>query len=611
MSIQQQRSFLENISPFNELDNGLLNDIAGALDVVYFQMGESFEITPSESAFLYFVIKGRVTEFDGAGRHQATYGSNTFFGEAVLLKQVKTLSYEVTEEAILYRLPADIFANCLQSEAVKGFFVDDITTKLNKRHSQLQAESSSEMMMASVSQAPLNALFILSENTSIKECVAQLNLAKTDACIVENAQAEQGIVTGTDLLNALAVAAVPLDSPIGPWASYPVVSVHQFDYLFNALLKMTQHHINRLVVRNDQGLIGFLHQKELMSLFANQSGLVTFSIQKAQDMPSLQAAMLQIESLISSLFNRGVKAHYIAKLVNALHRKVIEKVVKICDESGKFNRACFLVMGSEGRAEQILRTDQDNALLLPDDIAVSPAELQAYTQRLTNALVELGFPRCPGNIMVSNPRWSQTVSDFQEMIKAWLREPSEEAFMNLSIFIDAEAVTGDVLLLRRTQEMVLNWIAAHPQFLSHFAKPVLQFDTPVSFFGSLVTETKNHEAKIDLKRGGIFAIVHGVRCLAMEKKITKTNTHWRIKALMDKKVLTDSFGLELGETLNYLNSLRLESMLHQKQSMDEMDNFIRVDRLSPQQQALLKDSFLVVNRFKKLVEHHFKLHQVF
>lgn len=611
MSIQQQRSFLENIAPFNELSNGLLNEISGALDVVYFQMDESFEITLSESAFLYFVIKGRVTEFDTAGRHQATYVSNTFFGDAVLLKQVESLKYDVTEEAILYRLPQENFTFRLQSDAVKSFFVDDITTKLNKRHSQLQAESSSEMMMASVSQAPLNALFILPENTSIKDCVAQLNLAKTDACIVENAQGEQGIVTGTDLLNALAVAAVPLDSPIGSWASYPVVSVHQFDYLFNALLKMTQHHINRLVVRNDQGLIGFLHQKELMSLFANQSGLVTFSIQKAEDMPSLQAAMLQIESLISSLFNRGVKAHYIAKLVNALHRKVIEKVVKICDENAKFNQACFLVMGSEGRAEQILRTDQDNALLLPDDSVATPIEIQAYTQRLTAALVDLGFPRCPGNIMVSNPLWSQKVSDFQEMIKAWLRTPTEEAFMNLSIFMDAEAVSGDATLLQKTKKMVLNWMAGHPQFLSHFAKPVLQFDTPVSFFGSLVTETKNQEAKIDLKRGGIFAIVHGVRCLAMEKGITKTNTHWRIKALMDQKILTESFGLELGETLNYLNSLRLESMLHQKQSMDELDNFVRVGRLSSQQQVLLKDSFLVVNRFKKLLEHHFKLHQVF
>ncbi|BBP43607.1 putative nucleotidyltransferase substrate binding domain-containing protein [Thiosulfativibrio zosterae] len=610
MSIQQQRQFIENIAPFNELSQLLLNDMAGAVDVVYFQMGASFEISLSENAFLFFVIKGRVAEFDSAKRHQATYGAHTFFGEAVLLKQEDRLFYEVTEEAILYRLPQDIFLACLTSESVKSFFVDDITTKLNKHHSQLQAESSSEMMMASVSQAPLKKLVILPQTTSIKACVMALNEANTDACIVEGDEGQQGIVTITDLLNALALKDAPLSSAIGSLANYPVVSVHQFDYLFNALLKMTQHHINRLAVRSDTGLIGFLHQKELMSMFANQSGLVTFSIQQADDLETLKTAMGQIDSLVASLFNRGVKTHYIAKLVNALHRKVIEKVVQICDKNNQFNQACFLVMGSEGRAEQVLRTDQDNALLLPDALEYSTAELQAYTDALTQALVTLGFPRCSGNIMVCNPLWSKKFTEFNTMIKDWLRSPNENTFMNLAIFVDAEPVCGDEQLLLDTKKMLLDWIAGHKQFLSHFAKPVLQFETPVSFFGSLVTENIKQESKIDLKKGGIFPIVHGVRCLAMERGITKNNTHWRIKALMDQKVLTEKFGLELGETLNYLNSLRLEAMLFQQQAGLEMDNFVRVDRLTQQQQGLLKESFLVVNRFKKLIEHHFKLHHV-
>lgn len=610
MSIQQQLQFLKNISPFSQLPTPLLTQAAQALDVVYFQMHETFHIQSSENAYLFFIIKGRISEFDAENRHQATYGLHSFLGESVLLKQTACLNYQVEEEAILYRLPQVVFSNCLQEAEFQSFFIDDITTKLNKYHNQLQAESSGEMMMASVAQAPLNKALRLPDYTDIQSCVKQMHTQQTDACIVDNTQGEQGIVTITDLVNALALYEAPLSSPIGPWAKFPVITVDQFDFLFNALLKMTHHHINRLAVRSDSNIIGFLHQKELMSLFANQSGLVSFSIQQANDLPSLKTCSEQIETLISSLVNRGVKTHYIAKLVNTLHQKIIQKVIQLVDQTAQLHQACFIVMGSEGRSEQVLRTDQDNALLLPDHLNIPPQELQRLTQSITDALIYLGFPPCPGNIMVCNPVWAKTLGNFKSTIKDWLRAPNDQAFINLSIFVDAQAVYGDENLLQAAKNTLQSLISGHPHFLVHFAKSALQFETPVSILGNLVSDKHHQEPQIDLKKGGIFPIVHGVRCLAMEQGITQTNTHWRIKALMDKGILSQSFGFELGETLNYLNTLRLEAMLALKQTGKPLDNFIRLNQLTPAQQNLLKASFGVVNRFKKRLEHHFQIHRV-
>jgi CBS domain-containing protein len=151
---------------------------------------------------------------------------------------------------------------------------------------------------------------------------------------------------------------------------------------------------------------------------------------------------------------------------------------------------------------------------------------------------------------------------------------------------------------------------------------VLQFATPVSFFGGLRTEKSSGTEFMDIKKGGIFPIVHGVRCYALEKQIAPTNTHWRIKALMDLGVFEKSFGIELGETLNFLNTLRLESMLKQVNLLgvnggnesDAIsavpDNYIDVGNLSHLQQDLLKQSLGVVEGFKKRVTQHFKLHEV-
>lgn len=607
MSHVEQIQFLKSIHPFDRLDDQGLTEAAQALDVVYFPLDAPIPLDTKENAFLYIVIKGRVAECqtDSATSQCALYGLNAQFGAAILLdQQAQALHYHALEETLVYRMPAQVFHRLLTHNIeFEAFYFNDITEKLSHFHRQLQTESSSEAMMDAVKIAPLHALVEIEMSTSIRECVEQMEAHKTDACLVRDGDA-YGVVTSSDLLRGLAIHGFDLSGSVADLVSFPVITIHQNDYLFNALLKMTRYGVDRLMVRNKDGFIGVLHQKELMSLFANQSGLVMLTLERAQSFEDLKKVTQQIDSLVAGLSNKGVKTHYIAKLVNELHRKLQAKLWQILDSDGHFNQVTFIVMGSEGRSEQVVRTDQDNAVIY--DAQVCPDALAQFCQNYSARLIDLGFPPCPGNIMVSNPAWRMTIDGFDRQIKQWFDNPSLEDFMNLAILADAQTVIGDDTRLQQVKQILQQQLAKRPMFLAQFARAVLQFETPIGLFGRLITQ-KDDGHSIDLKKGGIFPIIHGIRCLALELGIEKTNTHWRIRELINAHVFDETFGVELGETLNFLNTLRLQAMLEKKAKGLPVDNLIETDHLSHFHQDLLKDSFNVVNQFKKVIQQHFKL----
>lgn len=609
--MNQILDFLKQVLPFNQLGEDWLLEASEALDTVYFPEDSMIPLDADKNPFIYFVIKGRVVEFDSAdARHpQAYFLEYAQFGAARLLDETSSAVYQAQEETILYRMPFSCFRRLLQhNKDFEQFYQQDITEKLTRLHRQLQHEASSRTMMELVRVAPLHALVELDSSTSIKTCVEKMHEFTTDACLIRH-EDQVGVVAASDLLRGLALYGADLDAPVLELTSFPVISIHQDDYLFNALIKMTQYGIDRLMVRDDAGFIGVLHQKELMSLFANQSGMVMMTLNRATSMDELRDVSQQIDALVQGLSNKGVKTHYIAKLVNELQRKMQAKLWQIMDEVGRFGDATLVVMGSEGRSEQVVRTDQDNALIVDEKTAALP-DFAEFCEDYTKNLIELGFPPCPGQIMVSNPIWRLSERAFELQVRSWFEQPSLETFMNISILFDAQVVRGDESRLAVLKRRLFKEVEQNKHFLSQFARSVVQFETPIGLFGRLITQADKKGHSIDLKKGGIFPIVHGVRCLAIEKGIEKTNTHWRIRELIKHKVLDEKFGIELGETLDFLNTLRLEAMLDKYTAGLEVDNSINPDTLSSLQQDLLKESLGVVNKFKKTIHYHFKLDRV-
>jgi CBS domain-containing protein len=310
--------------------------------------------------------------------------------------------------------------------------------------------------------------------------------------------------------------------------------------------------------------------------------------------------------LVQSLSSKGVKVRYISKLVSELNAKMMQKVFEFCVPENLRHECVLLIMGSEGRGEQLLRTDQDNALIISDD---SNADFTPYMEAFNKHLGLLGFPQCSGNVMVTNSYWRRKESAYKSLIDSWIDTLDHEALRALSIFIDAKAIAGEQQLFLHVKSYLLARFDGHDDNLAHIAKAALEFDTPISHIFGFVFGSNEHKSELDIKKGGIFAIVHGIRTLALEYKIENTNTIERIKELNNRGVFDKKFATELMEAFDTLLSIRLHYQLKQPDPMVNK-NYINPEKLEKIERDLLKESFKVVNTFKKFLIYHFHLNMV-
>ena len=225
-----------------------------------------------------------------------------------------------------------------------------------------------------------------------------------------------GMFTTTDLRDALlrrdapgrARAAV---DPVREVAQFDLISVNADGELFEALLLMIRHRVHRVLVRDGEAIVGVLSQLDLMSFVSNHSHIIALQIEQAECVADLKAAALQMDGLVALLHSGGVKVEVISSMVRVLNAQVFARLWSFVAPADLVRNSCLLVMGSEGRGEQILKTDQDNALLLRDGFVCD--DLAAVAEHFNTALIEFGYPRCPGDIMLTNPLWCAPLAEFR------------------------------------------------------------------------------------------------------------------------------------------------------------------------------------------------------
>jgi CBS domain-containing protein len=265
---------------------------------------------------------------------------------------------------------------------------------------------------------------------------------------------------------------------------------------------------------------------------------------------------------------------------------------------------CLVVMGSEGRGEQIVKIDQDNGLIMRDSL--DWPECQETMERYTKALVDLGFPKCPGQVMVNNPFWVQPISAWTQRMRDWVAKADNDSLLNLSISMDAYPVAGNKALFKTSRNWLLRELKQQPRFLSSFAEVALVFETPLNFLGGI----RDRAAGVDVKKGGTFPIVHGVRVLAMQYQVAETNTYKRIESLVKLGVLPQRLGSELMESFSLLQWFRLAHHLKQQEqecSVEELNNDVNLGALDRLEKDLLRQSFQVVKDFKKHLSLRYRL----
>jgi CBS domain-containing protein len=455
--------------------------------------------------------------------------------------------------------------------------------------------------MAKVTDIYLHKACLVDEDSSILEALKRQNELKAKVIIVEKSSGYE-IVTDTDLKQKVLLVGLDVDEKISKISTSGIISIDVNDFLFNALLLMTHNEIKRVVVTDDSKIIGVLEQLDLLSYFANHSHLIAVQIDKASSIDDLRDIQNDLNNLIMVLKTKGVKTRYITKLVSTLNIKIYKKIYLMVIPKELEDKCCLVVLGSEGRGEQVIKTDQDNALIIKDGVDVDLFKEPMI--KLNSYLLELGFPKCKGDVMISNEFWRRDVQSYKNLIKSLANSMDEAKLQTLSIILDAQAAAGNKELLDEVLSFLYSNFHSRDDVLAHMAKSVLNFETPLSMFSSFVTE-KTHNDKLDIKKGGIFALVHGIRTLSLEYEVRSTNTIERIKELNNKGVIDKNFATELIESFDSLSALRLHA-----QSLDKDENYLNPSKLEKNQRDLLKDSFKIVNKFKKFMSFHFHLNMV-
>ena len=611
--MQEQKKFISNIHPFNNLNTFELDNLVEDLDIVYFKANSIVQAQDSNPEFLYFVLKGLIQEIND-DEVLSVYSKGEIFDSVSLIKNHSKNSFVAIEESICYALKKERFMQILSSnQQLENYFFQSISDKLNNNILNEKNKDMANIMIAKVKDAKVHKAVIVDTNKTIFEAAKIIKQEKIPTLLLKDEAGEMYIVTDSDFRQKVILNRMDYDDLVVKIASKGLIYINEDDFLFNAQLQMAKHGLKRVVVKNDHDeIVGILDQISLSSFFATNTFAVSNQIINAETLEELKEASHSFIKIIKSLNAKGVKIEFISKLINQLNKKLLDKLYKILAPKELIGKSCLVVMGSEGRAEQILRTDQDNALIISDDCSISEEKLREFTHLFTETLVDFGFPRCEGNIMVSNPYWCRKQSDFKELIYEWVNSPSGDNFMNIAIFYDALCVSGDIEIIKELKNYLFKISSNSQSFYTNFARVINSFDVPLGFFDGFVFNSKDekHKDEIDIKRGGIFIIVQGIRSLSIQNRVLNTNTIKRINSLKELKVLDDESAKELIMAFNILNSLKLKASLEKLDKKEKIDNFVNPNRLTIMEKDLLKESFKIVNKLKKRLENHFKLNYV-
>ena len=611
--MQEQKKFISNIHPFNNLNTFELDDLVEDLDIVYFKANSIVQAQDSNPEFLYFVLKGLIQEIND-DEVLSVYSKGEIFDSVSLIKNHSKNSFVAIEESICYALKKERFMQILSSnQQLENYFFQSISDKLNNNILNEKNKDMANIMIAKVKDAKVHKAVVVDTNKTIYEAATIIKQEKIPTLLLKDEDGEMYIVTDSDFRQKVILNRMDYDDLVVKIASKGLIYINEDDFLFNAQLQMAKHGLKRVVVKNDYDeIVGILDQISLSSFFATNTFAVSNQIINAETLEELKEASHSFIKIIKSLNAKGVKIEFISKLINQLNKKLLDKLYKILAPKELIGKSCLVVMGSEGRAEQILRTDQDNALIISDDCSISEEKLREFTHLFTETLVDFGFPRCEGNIMVSNPYWCRKQSDFKELIYEWVNNPSGDNFMNIAIFYDALCVSGDIEIIKELKNYLFKISSNSQSFYTNFARVINSFDVPLGFFDGFVFNSKDekHKDEIDIKRGGIFIIVQGIRSLSIQNRVLNTNTIKRINSLKELKVLDDESAKELIMAFNILNSLKLKASLEKLDKKEKIDNFVNPNRLTIMEKDLLKESFKIVNKLKKRLENHFKLNYV-
>lgn len=562
-----------------------------------------------ETFFLDDLDNKRLTEI-----HHKPY---CFGGISVLLNRTKALKSVIAKKGtVIYRLPRKNFIElCNANEEFFHFFTNSFGRRmLDEEFSHFVKSPASfeesyfaadQLYSRKIEHIAYKDIVSSAPETPIYEVAKTMANQKVSCLFIKDDNSIIGYVTDMTLRDNVVAQQIPVDHPIVEVMDNPIVSISDQSYLYEAVLKMFRTKSRYLLVEKEGNYVGFLSRNRLLSE-QGQSPLVFIqSVKLAETLDELREKWNNVPEIIHQLLGRGVNAEIanqvITTVADSIALKVIEKVIgEIGEPPAKF---VFMVTGSEGRKEQTLMTDQDNAIIYEDKANEQRELVRDYFLRfathVSDHLNTIGFSYCTGGYMASNPEWTHSLSHWKNNYKKWIEESVPENAIKFSTFFDCRRLYGDPEIIDQLKEF-LNIELQRPndRFFAFIAKNALQYEPPLTFFKAIKTQTIGSSEVFNIKKA-MTPIVDLVRVYALKNRIYEENTGGRLKQLLDLGVFTQEQYEELHQSYYYLMSIRLKNQANQiRIAKLSPNNYVPMDSLTNIEKATIKEIFKTINNFQ-------------
>ncbi|MBA1203449.1 cyclic nucleotide-binding/CBS domain-containing protein [Pseudomonas capeferrum] len=616
IELQEIRDHLHRFPPFDALPLETLDGIAQRVEVSYFKAGSDILEAGAVIRDLHYVRSGAVEIYRRNGELYNRLVEGDIFGQAGLLRSNKVrFPAKALEDSLIYFIPAEVFAElCAQHDAFAEFVEAEGHSRLK---SAVEAQGrASELIQLKCRVLVSRSLVWVTSDTSVHEA-AKVMTEQSVSCVVvmdpepRPAHRMVGIVTDRDLRTRV-VAAGRSDSAttIGQIMSVDPVAIEADDSLFEAMLVMLRRNIHHLPVMYKGRTVGLINLSDIIRYESQSSLYLVNRISNQTSVEGLRALLRDLRGTYIRMVREGATAHMIGSAISGIGRAFTQRLLELAEK--KLGPPpvpyCFMALGSMARDEQLLLTDQDNALVLDD--AFDPTLHDDYFRSLatfvSDGLAACGYSYCKGGIMATNDQWRQPLRVWRGYFNDWIEKPNAATLLNSCIFFDLDGVYGQLELVQELKTLCARKSSANPGFLNAMARIALNRTPPLGFFRTFVVETDGRQKRIiNLKGRGTAPLTDLIRIHALACASTAQNSFDRLDAISNTKLMQPEALKHLRYALEFLSMVRIR---HQADALEQgmsPDNYIEPERFSTSERHNLKEAFQVLSNAQNFLRFRY------
>ncbi|MBC2729734.1 DUF294 nucleotidyltransferase-like domain-containing protein [Thiobacillus sp.] len=605
--IQATVEHLSQFAPFDQMAREHLLWMARKLTLGYFAKGEVI-LSPGQTDPLPFLIikQGIVQGEQGIAQTQEDsawlelHEGECFPLGALLADRPVTSVYRASSDVFCYALPAGDFLQLTRlSAAFHDFCTRRIANLLEQSKHLIQAgyskaSSEQQSMSSSLASVIRREPVTCTPDTSIRQALQRMEDHGVGAMVAVESLVPKGILTLHDVLSRVALAGMDLDEPVIRIMSTNLITLPPHAAAHEAALAMAKQGIRHVLVTDSGRLTGVISEKDLFSLQRVGLSRISTAIRHAPDLALLKQCARDIQQLARNMLAQGVAAEQLTQIITTLNDLLTTRIIELelRESPARGIEFCWLALGSEGRFEQTLNTDQDNGIIFALKDNQDPAALRAvllpFAKRINLALAGCGFPLCGGDVMASNPKWCLSLDEWQTTFDKWIYHGGPMDLLHSTIFFDFRPLYGATHLGTALREWLQAAAPKNSRFLHQLAVNALRNRPPLGMVRDFVT---GDDHTIDLKMNGITPFVDAARIFSLATGGTHTNTLQRLREIALPLNISTRDVDAYCQAFLFIQLLRLRLHHVQSEQGTTLTNRVDPDTLNNLDQRILKEAF--------------------